>query len=204
MGDKPMDFSPRQRIASRLNAPPTQLRVAHEQLLPVFLSLAPRSSARQFMRCEFRGFYEPEQIHQRRYVWTTGHATVDCYFPAPAAVKLLWIELSHTAPGGSIINVRWDNELVLSDHEVEGSTTVAIQLPTSRVVHHVKLEILTETFNPKLVIPDSNDVRELGISVRSIVFARRRKNYRRRMDYVKPWKQLLSDLVMPWRRRRAA
>ena len=203
--DTNMHFHPSQRIQARLSTATTQSSLANSQLLPVYYAHARGSRSRQFLRCEFEGFYEPEVLQKRRYVWMGREATVDCYFTDPLAVQYLWIETSHTATDGSRLKLRLDGELLADNLLVVGSKTIQVQLPQPRIVQHLKLQIESETFVPARIHPGSHDARQLGISLRGIVFARRRRAHRiRKESSMKAWTPRIPKWLQGFLPRRAA
>lgn len=200
-----MHFDPSQRIQARLCTATTQSSLADHQLLPVYYAHARSQRSRQFLRCEFEGFHEPEIIQKRRYTWMGREARIDCYFAEPLAVQYIWIETSHTALEGSRLKLRVDGELLAENLLVVGSKTIQVRLPQPRTVQHVKLQIESTTFVPAQIQPGSHDSRQLGVSLRGIVFAHRRRAHRiRKESSASSWAAKLPRWIQGWLPGRAA
>lgn len=199
-----MDFVPSHRLASRLCSGPTQDNLAQTLPIPVFIAVERLAGVRQFARCAFDGFHEPEQVREHRYIWTRETSTIDCYFTELTKLRYIWLEIANTGPAGSEIALTWDGQTVISKRIVRGRTTVCGRLPDSVVLKQLTLRLETSTFVPDQSGCTPGDTRELGIALRAIVFGKRWTKYRAGSFFQPTLPKRLEGFTRPFRRRRAA
>ncbi len=169
-----MHFQPSQRIRSRLQATCNQTTVAQTQLVPIFVPPTRKRRHRQYLRCDFRGFFEPETVLQQRYVWTTGTAKIECHFPLLTAVRYLWLDIVHIAPQGSQVQVKVNGQPLGGPHSLVRPGTLALALQDTLRVTRMEIELESTTFVPRDILPGNNDTRVLGVALGQIVLAKRR------------------------------
>lgn len=195
-----MDFLPSHRLRSLMTA-----RSHHAgekcEVIPVFLVLKRLRRERVPMECHFSGFHGPEQIGDRRFLWTTARGVLDCRFPAPHRVQYAWLELDATAPEGSTISVRWNEELVVRQQPVRGRVAISFKLPESAVVEQAKIVIESTTFVPQIK-GMGDDARELGVAIRGLILAKRRSKYRARSAFPTSLRTRVYKLLPKWTRQR--
>jgi hypothetical protein len=172
--------------------------------IPVFVSLRNAPNQRQFTKCAFVDFQDPEVIGERRYIWTKSRSTVECYFPAPTKLRYAWLEICATGPAGSTVTIMVDHRTVLENHRVVGTDCIRLRLPNNRIYHDLKLRIDSSTFVPRHAYPGSEDGRELGVALRAIVFARSRTKYRAGSIFRTGLYERLQTIAGNWFTRRAA
>ena len=200
-----MQFNPSDRIRSHLDA----LRASDDsfprQLVPVFVSLSGHRRRRQYGTCQFEGCHEPEVARGQPMIWTTGEAVVQCCLSSPALVRYFWLEIAATAPTGTRLEVWVDDFCAVRDHHVRRRGTFCFRLPYVRLMSSVNLTLRTSVFSPSEVWPGNADQRQLGIALRGIAMAKRRRRYRPGMDFRTPVTSRIAtacrELV---RRKRAA
>ncbi len=175
-----MDFIPSHRLASRLVAQPNQADTALAQPIPVFAAIKRRSGLRHYPRCSFRGFYDPEMERGHPHMWTADQAAVECHFLATVKVQYIWIEIGNTSPQGANVQIFANDELVAAVTNVRSRSTICAKLSEPRIVSSMSINIKTTTFVPGKLLVQSEDGRELGVALRTIVFAKRRTKYRPR------------------------
>ncbi len=118
------------------------------------------------------GFYDQERWLGRLVRWTDGKASVTVSRKrlgfAPASVK---IRLARGGPRGSRLTVLSCGRPIHEEQIGPGVWTKSLGLlHCSPQADEVQISLLSETFVPHEVLPDSRDTRQLGVAVESIVF----------------------------------
>jgi hypothetical protein len=199
-----MDFLPSHRLQSRLVPQPDVHAAASALPIPIFVAVKRRRGLRQYPRCVFRGFHDPENARQRPQIWSREQAAIDCCFPASTKLRYVWLEIGSTSPRGATLDVYVNDQLVAHQRRVRGRATLCAKLHQASVVTNLSLRIVTTTFVPAEIIAGSDDPRELGIALRAVVFGKRRTKYRSGNYRFDPLSQRVVRRVLGWLGRRAA
>lgn len=193
-----MHFQPSQRIRSRLQATCNQSTVAQTQLIPIYVPPTRKRRHRQYLRCDFRGFYEPETVLQQRYVWTGAQAKIECHFPLLTAVRYLWLDIVHIAPHGSDLQVRVNGVTLSGVHHLTRPGTLALAFEETQRVTRLEIVLESTTFIPRDVLSGNTDTRVLGIALGQIVLAKRRSAHEGLLGGVRSLPHLLPQWLQHW------
>jgi hypothetical protein len=199
-----MDFTPSHRLQSRLVPQPDVDAAASALPIPIFVAVKRRRGLRQYPRCVFRGFYDPENARQRPQIWSHDEATIDCCFPASTKLRYVWLEIGSTSPRGATLDLYVNDQLVAHQRRIRGRTTVCAKLLEACVVTCMSIRIVTTTFVPGDVLAGSEDRRELGVALRAVVFGKRKTKYRPGTYRSDPFGRRIVHRVFGWLGRRVA
>jgi hypothetical protein len=102
------------------------------------------------------GAHEPERFSDRPGVWT--HARFTATFPASAGKLVLHVARPAHTPGAVVFTTEAETQ------EIEvGRDATTVELRVDPPEGSSRLEIVTPTFVPRDVDPESTDARELGL-----------------------------------------
>jgi hypothetical protein len=172
--------------------------------IPVFVAVKRRWGLRQYPRCSFCGFHDPEMGPKGQHIWTRDQANVECQLPVSTKLQYVWLEVGMTAPHGTTLDLYVNERLVVQQKTIRGRATVCARLPEPCVVNHLTLRLATTTFVPSAVIAGSDDSRQLGVALRAIVLGKRRTKYRCGTYGQQPLGARVAALVRGWMGRKAA
>ncbi|MCP4191243.1 MAG: hypothetical protein GY768_11520 [Planctomycetaceae bacterium] len=188
-----MDFTPSRRIRSQISRTGTKFKEEFEiQSIPVFASLKRYPEHRRLATYKFQGFYEPELVNDRYQAWSGAESVIRCSFYVMTSIRHIWLEVAGTSPLGSHVDIYLDGRLLTKQKKLKGRSTLRLSLPENTVTDGLALKIVTNTFTPGEIDPQSEDHRNLGIAIRGLAFAKRRYRYSSGMCFKKP----LSHKVM--------
>ena len=173
-----MDFTPSHRLTSRLVRQPNPTSSASSQPIPVFAAVKRRSGLRNYPRCVFRGFYDPEVARGHPHMWTADQATVECYFSAATKTAIhLGGNRQHRPTGCDGRSLRQRRTSGARQKRFADVRRSAQSCPKPRVLTSLSLSINTHDLCAGTgVAAQCDDGRDLGIALRAIVFGKRRRS----------------------------
>ncbi|MDG2381524.1 MAG: hypothetical protein P8N76_07610 [Pirellulaceae bacterium] len=182
-----MDFIPSRRIRSQISRTGNNFKDEFEvQSIPVFASLKRYPEQRRLATYKFQGFHEPELVKEQYLAWSGAESTIRCDFYVMTSIRHIWLEVAGTSPTGSHVDVYLDGMLLTKQKKLQGRSTLRLSHPESTPTDGLSLRIVTNTFTPCDIDPQSDDHRTLGIAIRGLAFAKRRHRYSPGMCFKKP------------------
>ena len=113
-----------------------------------------------------RGFYDTEfNPSGSPFRWTNGEAELSLPWSGQEPPKNLHVSLVSTGPRGTELTIKVNGQALITEHLNPGQWEGVIPLESIELQSPVKVELESTAWKPSEVIPESDDIRPLGVAV---------------------------------------